>query len=59
MVDTNLIVEQLRSRGHAVGHVNKLPENAGEWEFEVDGALVPLSEVRAVLDAEPKTESLL
>ena len=56
MVDTNLIVEQLRSRGHAVGHVNKLPENAGEWEFEVDGALLTLSEVRAVLDADHKTE---
>ncbi len=56
MVDTNLIVEQLRTRGHAVGHVNKLPENAGEWEFEVDGALLTLSEVRALLDADQKAE---
>ena len=56
MIDTNLLVEQLRARGHAVGHVNKLPENAGEYEFEVDGNLLTLSETRALLDADQRTE---
>ena len=56
MIDTNLIVEQLRTRGHAVGHVTKVPDNAGEYEFEVDGALLSLSETRALLAADHKTE---
>ena len=56
MIDTDLIVEQLRSRGHAVGHVNKVPENAGEYEFEVDGTLLSLSETRALLAADHTTE---
>ena len=56
MIDTNLIVEQLRTRGHAVGHVNKLPANAGEWEFEIDGELLTLPEARALLDADQRAE---
>ena len=56
MIDTDLIVQQLRSRGHAVGHVNKLPANAGEWEFEVDGNLLTLSEARALLAADHAAE---
>ncbi len=56
MIDTNLIVEQLRTRGHTVGHVTKVPENAGEYEFEVDGAMLTLSETRALLDADQSNE---
>ena len=56
VVDTDLIVEQLRARGHAVGHITPVPENAGEYEFEVDGAMLSLSETRALLDADQKTE---
>ena len=52
MIDVDLIVEQLRARGHAVSHVNPVPENAGEYEFEVDGALLSLSETRALLAAD-------
>lgn len=56
MIDSKLIVEQLRNRGHAVGHVTKVPENAGEYEFEVDGKLLTLSETRALLDTDHKSE---
>ena len=52
MIDVDLIVEQLRARGHAVGHVNPVPSNAGDYEFEVDGALLSLSETRSLLDAD-------
>ena len=52
MIDVDLLVEQLRARGHAVTHVNKVPENAGEYEFEVDGAMLSLSETRALLAAD-------
>ncbi len=56
MIDTHLIVEQLRVRGHSVGYVTKVPDNAGEYEFEVDGTLLTLSETRALLDADQKSE---
>lgn len=52
MVDTGLIVDGLRKRGHVVGHVIPTSENAGEWEFEVDGAVVTLAEARALMEAE-------
>lgn len=51
-VDTGLIVEALRARGHAVGHVIPVPENAGEWEFEVDGTLLTLEQARALMEAD-------
>jgi hypothetical protein len=54
-VDTDLIVEQLRVRGHEVGHVIPVSDNAGEFEFQVDGGLLSLAEVRALLEAEPQT----
>jgi hypothetical protein len=49
-IDTGLIVKTLRDRGHNVGHVIPVPDNAGEFEFEVDGNLLSLSEVRELLD---------
>ena len=52
--DTDLIVETLRSRGHNVGRVIPVPENAGEYEFTVDGNLLSLAEVRALLEQEGK-----
>lgn len=53
-IDTGLIVETLRGRGHVVGRVIPVPDNAGEFEFEVDGNILNLAEARALLqeDAE-------
>jgi hypothetical protein len=51
-IDTGLIVKSLRDRGHRVGHVIPVPDNAGEFEFEVDGNLLTLSEARDLLAAE-------
>ncbi len=50
MVDTGLIVEALRHNGHAVGHVIHVPDNAGLYEFEVDGNLLTLEQTRALLE---------
>jgi hypothetical protein len=53
-VDTDLIVQQLRRRGHNVGSVIPVPDNAGEYEFSVDGILLSLEEARTLIqrDAE-------
>ena len=61
MVDTTLIVEILRRRGHEVGHVIPVPDNAGTWELQVDGALLSLEEVRALMEDEdePKREVVI
>ena len=49
-IDTDLIVQALRRKGHAVGHIIPVPDNGGEFEFEVDGNLLPLTEARALLE---------
>jgi hypothetical protein len=49
-IDVELIAKTLRGRGHAVGHIIPVPDNAGEYEFEVDGALLSLVETRALLE---------
>lgn len=49
-VDTDLIVESLRKRGHVVESVIKVPDNAGDYEFVVDGATLTLEETRALLE---------
>jgi len=49
-IDTDLIVQALRRKGHTVGHVIPVPDNGGEFEFEVDGNLLPLTEARALLE---------
>ena len=48
-VDTELIVNSLRKRGHTVEGVIKVPDNAGDYEFIVDGATLTLEETRALL----------
>jgi hypothetical protein len=52
MVDTDLIVQDLRNLGHTVGHVIAIPENAGTYEFLVDGRILTLDQVRALLESE-------
>ncbi len=52
MVDTALIAQELRDRGHKVENITKLPENAGSWEFEVDDRILTLDEARALLEAD-------
>ncbi len=52
MVDTDLIVQQLRAYGHAVTHVMTVPNNAGIYEFTVDGNNLSLEEARDLLAAD-------
>ncbi|MDE1178506.1 MAG: hypothetical protein PW789_18185 [Edaphobacter sp.] len=52
MVDIELISKALRDNGHTVEHVHHIPENAGEYEFTVDGNLLTLEQVRALLESE-------
>jgi hypothetical protein len=49
-VDTDLIVQSLTKRGHTVESVIKVPDNAGDYEFIVDGATLTLDEARALLE---------
>ena len=39
MIDIDLIVQTLRQHGHRVDSVISVPENAGEYEFVIDGNL--------------------
>jgi hypothetical protein len=62
MLDIDLLVKSLRKHGHSVDHVIHVPENAGAYEFEIDGHLRSLTEVQLMLendqhehDAEPVT----
>ncbi len=55
MVDLDLITKQLRAYGHTVTSHYKVPENAGEYEFVVDGNILTLGEVRALLTADEET----
>jgi hypothetical protein len=50
MVDIDLLVQALRKRGHTVETVISVPENAGEWELNVDGNLLPLDLARHLLE---------
>jgi hypothetical protein len=49
-IDVELIRKTLIDRGHAVGHIIPTPDNAGSYEFEVDGTLLTLDETRALLE---------
>lgn len=49
-VDTDLIVQSLTKRGHTVESVIKVPDNAGDYEFIVDGATLTLDEARELLE---------
>lgn len=58
MVDIDLLVQQLRKRGHTVEGVHQVPPNAGEYEFIVDGNFLNLDETRRLLELdEEKTTS--
>jgi hypothetical protein len=50
MVDIDLIVQTLRQHGHTVGHVIPVPENAGAYEFQIDGNTLTLEEARELLE---------
>jgi hypothetical protein len=52
MLDTDLLVQDLRAKGHTVGHVISIPENAGSFEFLVDGQILTLEQVRELLESE-------
>ncbi len=51
-IDVHLIVKTLRDHGHIVGHIIPVPDNAGEYEFEVDGTLLTLAQTRDLLAAD-------
>jgi hypothetical protein len=50
MIDIDLLVKALRKRGHSVGTVFSVPENAGDYELSVDGNIIPLAEARRLLE---------
>ncbi len=52
MIDTDLIVKLLRNHGHTVQSVVHVPDNAGDYEFSVDGTLLSLAETRQLLEHE-------
>ena len=52
MIDINLLVGALRKRGFNVEHAVSVPENAGEYEFTIDGKVLNLDEARALLEAD-------
>ncbi len=54
MLDTDLLISALRDKGHEVGSVFPVPDNAGDYEFVVDGNTLTLEEVRALLASEQK-----
>lgn len=49
-VDTDLLVQSLKKRGHTVEGVIKVPDNAGDYEFIVDGVTLNLDETRELLE---------
>ena len=51
-IDFDLIAKTLRDNGHNVGHIIPVPDNAGDFEFEVDGSLLSLAEARELLEAD-------
>jgi hypothetical protein len=55
-IDIGLISKLLRSHGHTVGHVIPVPDNGGEFEFEVDDNLLSLAEVRSLLEMEDERQ---
>ena len=50
MVDIELLVKQLRKHGHTVEGVHHVPDNAGDYEFTIDGNVLNLEEARRVLE---------
>ena len=52
MLDIDLFVSQLRSHNHTVESVIPVPENAGEYEFLIDGQVLSLAEARLMLESD-------
>ncbi len=52
MIDTDLIVNLLRHHGHTVEAVVPVANDAGEYEFSIDGTLLSLAETRQLLEHE-------
>lgn len=52
MVDVETIMAVLRRNGHSVEKPTPIPENAGDYEFVVDGRTLTLAEVRAIIEAD-------
>jgi len=50
MIDIDLIVQTLRQHGHHVDGVFSVPDNAGEYEFLIDGNTLTLEEARQLLE---------
>ena len=57
MIDIDLLVKVLRRHGHRVGSVIPVPDNAGDYELNVDGNLIPLIEARRLLEQEDARRS--
>ncbi len=55
-VDTELLVQSLTKRGHTVEGVIKVPDNAGDYEFIVDGVTLNLEETRALLELDQEAD---
>ncbi|MGA8940410.1 MAG: hypothetical protein WB439_14700 [Acidobacteriaceae bacterium] len=55
-IDIDLIAKLLRNHGHTVGHIIPIPDNGGEYEFEVDGTLLSLSETRGLIELEDEKQ---
>ncbi len=55
MVDTELLINALRAYGHTVTRTTTVPNNAGMWEFQVDGKMLTLEEARDLLAADEET----
>ncbi len=50
MVDIELLIQALRTKGHTVEDVHHVPSNAGEYELIIDGNAYNLEEARHVLE---------
>lgn len=50
MVDIDLLVKELRAKGHTVEGVHRVPDNAGDYELVIDGSGLSLEEARQVLE---------
>ena len=56
MIDIDLLVESLRKYGHSVESVICVPDNAGEYELDIDGNALNLEEARHLLEQEEPTK---
>ena len=57
MVDIDLLVAQLRAKGHAVEHVHPVPSNAGDYEFTIDGVALNLEDARELLTRDVEADA--